>query len=197
MQLSDCVSSGVAAGVDCRTVGAVVVKLANTLHLDGGPLVRLDHCPKPDEPILIELSHVTLRGAAALLECRYRRIGDQPGRISIRSDGCAFVPDERTAILVFAGAGSPERLLENVHWTGQGSLVSQRAVIAGWHRPDGGLSKLDDASASIAGIVRSEVEFAGLSGEGPAASRITRWQVPLRSDRPPGIKPETLALPEL
>ena len=197
VQLSDCVSSGVAAGVDCRTVGAVVVKLANTLHLGGGPLVRLDHCPKPDEPILIEMSHVTLRGAVALLECRYRRIGDQPARISIRSDGCAFVPDEQTAILVFAGADSPERLLENVHWTGQGSLVSQRAVIAGWHRPDGGLSKLDDASASIAGIVRSEVEFAGLSGEGPAASRITRWQVPLRSDRPPGIRPEALALPEL
>jgi hypothetical protein len=37
--------------------------------------------------------------------------------------------------------------------------------------------------------------FAGDANDGPAASRLVRWQVPLRSGRPPGIGDALLPLP--
>jgi len=41
---------------------------------------------------------------------------------------------------------------------------------------------------SIEGLVRSALEFAGPPGAGPAASRLTRCQAPLRSAELPGIQ---------
>ena len=70
--------------------------------------------------------------------------------------------------------------------------VSPETVIAAWRGSDGREEVLDDASVSIAGLVRSKVGFAGDAGSGPAASRIIRWQVPLRSTDPPGIDPARL-----
>ncbi len=192
LQLSDCVLGLVGTGVDCRPIGAVTVELSNTLHLGSGPLVRLDHCPKPDEPVLIVLSQVTTRGSGPLMKCRYQRIEDQPGEIAIRASRCAFIPGPDTALLVFVGPKSPGRLLRNMRWTGHGSLVPLEAIIAVWH--DGGVRRqvLDDASFSIAGLVRSKVGFAGDAQSGPTASRIIRWQAPLQSADPPGIDPTAL-----
>ncbi len=192
VRLSDCVLSGVGPGIECCTVGAVTLELANTLQVDSGPLVRLDHCPKSDEPILITLSQVTLRAAGPLLECRFQRIEDQPGEILVRASRCAFVPGSGTPLMRFVGPQSPQRVLQSVRWTGQGSLVSPETVVAAWQRPDGRRATLDDASVSIAGLVRSRVGFAGSAEAGPPASRIHRWQAPLRSTDPPGIDPTRL-----
>ena len=41
--------------------------------------------------------------------------------------------------------------------------------------------------ASITGLVRSNVQFAGAMEAGPLACRIVRWQAPLRSPNAPGI----------
>ena len=185
LQLSNCVLRSVGAGVDCRTLGALAVELANTLQLGGGPLVRLDHCPRPDEPVLISLEQVTLRGGGPVLECRYEGIGGEAGEISIRAVRCAFVPRPGEALLLFSGPDPPQRMLGSIGWTGQGSLVSPQAVIAAWRGPDGQEQALDDASVSIAGLVRSRVNFAGEANSAPAASRITRWQAPLQSTDPP------------
>jgi hypothetical protein len=187
VQLRDCVLRGVGAGVDCRTLGALAVELTNTLHLGGGTLVRLHHCPKADEPVLIALEQVTLRGAGPVLECDYRVIGDPPGEISIRAARCAFVPQGNRALLRFDGPESPERILKNILWTGQGSLVSPEAAIAAWHPPGGRQQVLDEAAVTIEGLVRSEVGFAGNADAGAAASRIIRWQAPVLSTDPPGI----------
>jgi len=195
--LSDCVFRGVGPGVASERIGALAVESANVLYLDSGPLVRLDHCPRPDEPVVIGLSGVTLRGGGPLLECRYARIADQPGKISVRASGCALLPGPQAALLCFAGPKSPDPLLKNTQWTGQGSLVSPEAVIAAWRAPGDRLEVLDDASVSIAGLVRNEVEFAGPAEAAPEASRIIRWQVPLRSPNPPGIDPRTLPPPML
>jgi hypothetical protein len=169
------------------------VELANTLQLGGGPLVRLDHCPRPDEPVLIALQRVTLRGGGPVLECRCQAMDWQPGEISIQAAGCAFVPEPGAALLLLTGPESPERLLGSIRWTGQGSLVSPEAVIAAWRLPDGGQRVLDEAAVSIDGLVRSEVGFAGSADAGAAASRIIRWQAPLQSTDPPGI--DAAALP--
>jgi len=195
LQLSDCVLHGVGAAVACETLGASAVEMGNVLHLGTGPLVQLDHCPNVDEPVLIGLSNVTLRGAGPLLECRYERIEDQPGTISIQADSCALATRPDAPLLSFIGRGRPDRILNRIRWTGQGSLVLPDAIIAAWRQPDGEPQVLDDALVSIAGLVRSGVGFAGPAETGPDASRIVRWQVPLRSPDPPGVDPQTLAWP--
>ena len=193
LQISDCVFRRLGTVLACRTLGALAVEMSNVLHLGVGPLVSLDHCPLTDEPTSISLSGVTLRNSGPPLECRYKRMVERPGRISIQASGCALVTQPEAAVLSFVGPTSPDRLLSNVQWTGQGSLVSPEAVIAGWRQPDGSVQVLDDATASIAGLVRSAVEFAGPAESGPDASRMLYWQVPLHSPNPPGIDPRTLA----
>ena len=192
VRLADCVIYGLAAGIDCRTVGALAVEISNTLALGGGPLLRLDHAPRQDEPVLISLSQVTLRNGGPLLQCRFGRIEPQPGEISVRSLGCALVPHMDSALILFDGPQPPEPLLGSIRWTGQGSLVSPEATIAAWRGPDGVQTVLDDASISISGVVRSEVGFAGDARSGPAASRIVHWQAPLQSTDPPGADPTNL-----
>lgn len=192
VRLSDCVLRGVWAAMDCRTAGALAVELTNTLHLGTGPLVRLDHCPKLDEPVLITLAQVTLRGGSGLLECDCRQVEDQPGEISIRSSRCVFAPGPASALLLFGGRESPDLLVGRVQWTGQGTLVTPEAVVAAWREADGRQQGLDDSRVSIAGVVRSRLGFSGVAESGPGASRIIRWQAPLRSPDPPGIDPAAL-----
>jgi hypothetical protein len=55
---------------------------------------------------------------------------------------------------------------------------------------------LPDDELEIAGLVRSEVEFAGGAEGPPSASRVIRWQVPLRSADPPGANANSLFLPQ-
>jgi len=196
VRLARCVFYGMAAAVDCRTVGALAVEISNTLALGGGPLVRLDHGPRQDEPVWISLAQVTLRDGGPLLECRLGRIGPRSGAISIRSVGCAFVPRSDSALILFDGPQSPEPWLHAIRWTGQDSLVSPEATIAAWRGGDGLRTVLDDASISISGLVRSEVGFAGDAQSGPAASRIIRWQAPLQSTGPPGVDPAGLPTPD-
>jgi eukaryotic-like serine/threonine-protein kinase len=193
VQLSDCVLQRVSAGIDCRTAGALTVDLNNTLFLGSGPLVRLDHCPGGDEPVLLNVAQVTLRGSGPLLECRYPQIEVQPGEIAIQATGSVFAPAANMPLVRFSGSDDPERLLQNLRWTGQGSLVTPATAIAAWQGSQGSPKTLDDALVSIAGLVRSEVVFAGGVQAGPAASRAQRWQAPLQSADPPGIDPKPLA----
>jgi hypothetical protein len=192
VRLHNCVFRGVAASVDCRRRGAIGIELSNTLHLGAGPLVRLDHCLKPDEPLLLTISQVTLRGSGPLVEWACPQIESQPGELTVQAAGCVLVPAPNVPLLLFHGPDPPQRLLENIRWTGQGSLVGPHTEIAAWQRPDGQRRVLDDTSVSIAGLVRSEVGFAGADLSAPAASRTVRWQAPLQTADPPGIDPAAL-----
>ena len=191
--IADCVFHRVEAAVACETVGAVSLEFSNVLHLAGGSLVWLDHAPLQDEPVGIGLTNVSLRESGPVVECTFTQIAGRPGNISIRANGSAFVIRPTAALLSFSGPKSPGRLLSTLYWSGQGSLVSPETVIAGWRRPDGQTEVLDDAAVSMAGLVRSEVGFAGSAKEGPAASQIIEWQVPLRTSDPPGIDPGRLS----
>jgi len=184
----------VGAGLDCRTVGALGIELTNTLHLGAGPLVRLDHCPRSDEPLSLGLSQVTLRDGGPLLECLAPHVEEQPVEITVLSTACVFAPQPGEPLVRCSGAASPERLLRGLRWNGQGSLVTPQTPILNWRGPDGP-QNVDEASLSIAGLVRSDVEFAGRPSSDPAASRVIRWQAPLRSANPPGIDPAPLPCP--
>jgi serine/threonine protein kinase len=192
IRLKDCVFRQVAAAVDTQRAGAVGLDLANVLYLGEGPLVHLRHCPRFDEPLILNLTNVTLRGCGPLLECAYDKVEDQPGKIAVQAESCAFVPAPCVPLILLSGEGSPQQILSALDWTGQGSLVSPEAVIAQWKRPAGQPRTLDEGSVSMAGMVRSAVTFAGDRDLSPAANRINRWQVPLRSASPPGIDPRPL-----
>ena len=191
--IGDCVFHRVESAVACETVGALSLEFSNVLHVAGGPLVWLDHAPAQDEPVGIGLTNVAVRESGPVVECTFTEIAGRPGNISIRADGSAFVIRPTNTLLSFSGPKSPDRLLSILYWSGQGSLVSPQTVIAGWRRADGKIEVLDDAAVSMAGLVRSKVAFAGSAEDGPAASQIVEWQVPLRTSDPPGIDPRTLS----
>ena len=97
----------------------------------------------------------------------------------IQAHQSALFPRPGVALIAMAGTEAPGRLLELVQWTGQGSLMAPQASVAGWIRPDGHNTAVDDTRLTISGVVRSEVEFAGPVGSGVEASRINGWQAPL------------------
>ena len=101
----------------------------------------------------------------------------------------------RTAAIALWRPHGARRTLAAVKWTGQGSLVLPDVAIVAWQRPDGGQQLLDEGAVSMAGLVRSSVAFAGRAEDGPAASRVVRWQAPLQSADAPGAAVESLPHP--
>jgi serine/threonine-protein kinase len=203
LQLRDCVFCNVAAALQCHTLGALGVEMANTLHLGTGAVMRLDHFPAADEPLSIRLDRVTLRGTGPLLQCDGPRRDDGPaaagepppgGEIAIEAAGCILAPAPGQALLLLSGRALPPHALAGIQWTGQGSLVSPETPIIAWRRPDGGQQPLDESGLSMAGLVRGAVAFAGRGQDGPAASQVLHWQAPLQSSDPPGV--DAAALPQ-
>jgi hypothetical protein len=194
IRLADCLFDGIGAALDCRTLGALGFELTNTLHLGAGPLVRLDHCPRSDEPMSLGLSQVTLRDCGPLLEYLTPPADDQPVDITVSSTACVFAPRSGEPLVRCGGSTTPERLLRGLRWTGQGSLVTPQTPILTWRGPEG-QQTVDESSLSIAGLVRSEVGFFGKPSGDPATSRILRWQAPLQTANPPGVDPAPLPCP--
>lgn len=190
--MMDCMLQNVAAGLDCHTIGALTINMKNVLHIGGGPLVQLDHCPQADEPMAIQLAQVTLRDGGPLLECLMPRAEQQPGEITILATACAFVPASDVPLVRLSGAELPRRMAETIRWSGQGSLVAPQTPIVAWREPNGQQQTVDESSLSIAGLVRSAVGFAGKPSDDPATSQLTQWQAPLQSADPPGIDPSPL-----
>jgi serine/threonine-protein kinase len=197
LKLTDCVLAGVSAAFACAGEGALMFQLSNVLHLGHGPLVELRRCRRNDEPMALSMSHVTLRGSDGLVVCRYDELEDEPGTLAIEASDCAFFPAPGAALIALDGAQRPGRVLEALQWTGQGSVVAVDAPLAVWRGVGGLVHEADESGVQVEGIVRTEVGFAGSADDGPAASRIVRWQVPLRSPEPPGIGDAPLRLPSL
>jgi hypothetical protein len=192
LAFSDCVVYGLGAAVECHTLGARAVELANVLHAASGPLVRLDHCPEPDEPLRLSLARVTLREAGPVLECRYEHAAEPAGEIVVEALRCVLAPAAGAPLLLFDGPRAPGALLGDLRWEGRGSLVVPETPVAVWRGPDGRSRRLDQIEVSIAGLVRSRVEFAGRTSSAAAESLAVRWQAPLATSGPPGIDPSLL-----
>ncbi len=181
--------------MNCEIEAALTFDFAHSLHLGPGPLIVLAEAPEVDEPITLALEHVTLRGASALLECRYEALGDDAGKLAVLAADCAFVPAPGAGLVVFRGAAHPGPLIEHFNWSGQGSVLARETPLALWHGANGRVRAAAEEMIQVAGLVRTDVGFAGEAEEGAAASRIVRWQVPLRSPDPPGIGEDALYLP--
>jgi hypothetical protein len=183
---ADCTFAGLASIVDCRLGGSLSVTLANALCVEAGPAVRLARAPAGGEQIEITLEHVTVRGDGGVLECRFDRLDAPLGTIAITARDSVLAGPADTPLIALAGRKSPEALVAAIAWSGQGSIVVPETPLLAWRSGGRRLQVLAEEELNVAGLVRSPVEFAGPPGGSPAASRATHWQVPLRSDQPPG-----------
>lgn len=192
LSLDDCVFSRIDAAVDAQTAAALTIECNNLLHLGPGPLVRLDHSPRVDEPLGLTLKNVTLRQAEAVLQIHDRGVVEKPGTISVSAQLCVFAPRASGALLAFAGQTAPEATAKAIYWTGEGALVTPEAKIAQWTDASGTATKLNDEAFSIAGLVRSPVEFAGPAEPVVESNSARRWQAPLPTADAPGIQADSL-----
>ncbi len=118
------------------------------------------------------------------------------GQISVSAVDSVLALDSTAALVLFTGAEPSEALLSQLDWTGQGSLITPTAVMSAWRSDLEGVPRtIAEDRLQVAGLVRSQVEFAGDATEGPAAAHIRRWQGPLRSNQSPGAGPGRLMLP--
>jgi hypothetical protein len=180
VRLKNCVFRRVGVGIESRVRGAVTLEIVNSLCLGPGPMIRLTHAPAADEPLHVSLSQVTLREADSLLDCRCGDISDPPGEIGIEASGCVLAPRAQAALVMLSSDEFPARLLHELKWSGQGSVVAGQAVFGQWRRRDGVRRTIDDATISIAGLVRGEVEFAGKLDGDPANSQVVNCPAALQ-----------------
>jgi hypothetical protein len=195
LRLENCVIENVTAGVDCALGAAIVVEATNTLSIGPGPLVRLMGAPAADAPVQVSLARSTFRECSGVLEVRYVTNAESPGAVRIDARECVFDTAPRSALVLLTGPTPPRQLLRAIHWGGEGSIVDPQAAVAIWRTADGVARAAAEEGMAVSGLVRNQVEFAGAIGDGAAASRIVRWQVPLVSTEPPGIDPERLGAP--
>ena len=192
LRLSDCVIRGASAVLWWESSGAVSLEAANCLVTGPGAVLRLARCPRRDEPVQVSLERVTMRGGMAVVKVISDWIEAAPGALRVHAADSVFVPGERGALYLFRGEPSPTALLDAAEWSGQGCIVASGAPLAVWQSASRWQRASDDA-VRAAGLVRSELEFAGPDDAGAEASRVVRWQVPLTSPDPPGFR----GLPEV
>ncbi len=188
LQLSDCVVSGVSAGIVARLNSPLEVKLSNVLHLGPGPLLNFDHSPKIDEPVDVALANCTLRGATALAAFRIDQTSiHEIGALTITTNDCVLAPSADGALVRFAGTTLAKELPRSIQWSGQGSLATPDARVAIWAGANGGAAG-DDLEIAVDGLVSGRFEFVGPPDAGSSASRVTHWLSAGSSAEPPGIR---------
>jgi serine/threonine protein kinase len=189
LRFNDCIFQDVAAAIDSHVPGSAALDWANSLHLGPGPLVRLHRWPLADESLTLGLNRCTLRGAQGLIEmvANPETSGlTAAGRVMVRAEGCAFAPMAGGGLMLFAGEKPSPKLLHAIEWSGQGSVLSRESALLVWKNGARG-EALPEEGIQVAGLVRSEIEFAGVPRAGAAANQAVRWLVPLQSPDPPGI----------
>lgn len=189
VRLRGCLARDVAALIDADRPGALSIRLDNVLHQGPGGLVRLRRAPGADEPIVLQLRHVTLHAARCVLDLP---AGDSLGPIAVRTEACVLAPASNGGLLRLRGQQPDEtRLRESLQWTGEGSVLAPDCPLLCWDTDaDGGRDA--DPPLRISGMVRGRVAFAGSRRGDPADWRVIGCEVPLLSESLPGIRPEGL-----
>ncbi len=195
--LTDCVFDGLSAVIDHQAAGAISVELNNCLCVAAGPILRLSRPPQQNETAGLLLDHVTTRGDTAVLHCRYGLLASEGGSITVTANGSALAGGGRAGLMILSGRARPEQLVAALTWSGQGSIVTPQTPLLTWHSEASRMTELPDDDLPVAGLVRGALEFAGRPDGPPDASRVVRWQVPLRSPDPPGADPSKLSSPRM
>jgi eukaryotic-like serine/threonine-protein kinase len=202
LQFANCVFHRVGAGIDCRRRGAICLDLNNFLLFETSGLFLINHQHELDEPITINLARFTMLQSGPLFYCKRGQSENTPGEIAIQAENCVFSLQQYEPLLAFEGVDPPDVLLRNIRWNGSDSLLSVETPVIASKTPADHWETLDDTTLSIAGLVRSRLEFASSFKDGaetsdsldyPAQSaRLLNWQAPLPTSDPPGVDGEAL-----
>lgn len=192
IEFTDCVFRAVRNAVAVEHEIPLAMICRNVLYLGPGPAVRLHAAPRFETPAMLSLTQFTLRDAAGVVELPAG--GQQPadGTLRIEMSQTVFAPPAGTALVTFAGGEPSEPAAQGIAVRGDSSVVQPGVMLVAWRDARQTLRPLRDDRLSVQGLVRGAVEFAG-PARGPAAnSQLTRWQVPLVAEEPPGIDPRRL-----
>ena len=192
LELRDVVFRRLSAAIRAPASDGLVAQLSNVLHLGPGPLVEVGRYPTSDNMLALALSRVTLREAAGVIDLSYDDLDSAAGQVTVQASDCAFILPPAAGLLVYRGEEKPGPLLQQLHWTGQGSVLSRQARLALWRTAAGVMRAAAESAVPVEGLVRTDVGFAGEIDAEATRSRIVRWQAPLRSSQPPGIDDRTL-----
>lgn len=198
VRFEDCVFANLATAIERSSAASLSLELKNTLCLGPGSFLRLTEWPADNQAVTLSMDHTTLRDAGALVECHAATVSETPGRLTVHATDCVLFPSKLGAVFYFAGPMAPDPLMAAISWTGEGSVIAPGAQLLAWLRTGATRAiPLSDAELDVAGLVRNDAGFAGAAATGPGGSRIVRWQVPLHSAEPPGVREAGLALPNL
>lgn len=197
LTLRECVLSGVGDCVRCAAPTVATIELADTLFLGASALVAIEASSNVAQAISVKLEHCTVRGGAGVVEWQPPRDLSSGDRLTVVANACVFDLDVGGAVLIVDGGKPSAELFQAIAWQGAGSILAPRIPLVRCRQPDGTLRPPTERRMEIEGLVRSEMGFAGDRAEGPDASRLVRWKVPLRSATPPGIGDMSLPLPKL
>ncbi len=188
LELANCVFFGVAAGIDWQAAGAMRLDADNCLASDVDRVFVLSHPPGGDELVSLRLNRFTQRGGQALLAVPSVRRGEDPAAISIQATDSVFSAEQPAALIAISGEKAPDRLLNSIAWTGQGSILAGACDVASWHDERGNVMNVSDDLQNVGGLARGVIEFAGSNLREAAASNVIRWTGPLQSSQPPGFR---------
>lgn len=165
------------------------VEAENCLCLGHGAFASLAVVPRAGRDVRLQLNQVTLRQAETLLRWMLPKDATPGGGLRVEATGCVFdVAGSTAALFQFLSRQPPQRWLQSVQMTGEGSLVDPQIVVAAWIPPGSeSASVLDPRAALIEGLLASPFEFAGPLTPEPADSVLASYQAPLRSSAPLGI----------
>jgi serine/threonine-protein kinase len=196
LELCECVLANVGAGIRCKATRPAAIAMTDVLFLGADALAEIDSSHDAPRRVDVLFKHCTVRGAAEVLE--WRVAAEPSSALNVEAVDCVFELAATGAVLAVSSSGSATlspSVLRTVAWRGSGSLVGLKTPLVRWRGEDGALQPIGNDRLRAEGLVRTEMGFAGEIGDGPDASRLVRWQVPLRSATPPGIG--DMALPRL
>jgi serine/threonine protein kinase len=197
LALRECVLAGVSDAIRHTAASTTAIELADTLFQGTNALVAIDSSADAAATPSVQLEHCTVRGSACVVAWRPPPQSTTTGRLNVSVNACVFDLDARGAVLILDGGKPSAELFESITWQGSGSILAPKIPVARHRQSDETLRPPAEGRLKIEGMVRSEMGFAGDTSEGPDASRLVRWQVPLRSGQPPGIGDMPLHLPTL
>ncbi|HEY1786015.1 MAG TPA: protein kinase [Pirellulales bacterium] len=187
LTLDSCTIRGFGTAVQCPSAQRATLELTNSLLVGCGSVARLVRAPRGEEACEVWLIHVTARETGPLVRIDYEELPAAIGQLTITAQESTLAPRRGEPLVLFAGPAAPEPLLAAMEWQGQGSLVTPETTIAACRFGDAPVDPIADDDLTVAGLVRSQVGFAGESLTVSADSRTVRWQAALQSSEPPGI----------
>jgi serine/threonine protein kinase len=187
LTLDSCTIRGFATAVQCPSAQRATLELTNSLLVECGSVARLVRAPRGDEACEVWLIHVTARETGPLVRVDYEELPAAIGQLTITAQESTLAPRRGEPLVLFAGPAAPEPLLAVLEWQGQGSLVTPETTIAACRFGNSALDPIADDDLTVAGLIRSQIGFAGESLTATADSRTIRWQGALQSSEPPGI----------